>query len=221
MTEGRQDVGFDQLSRTLAIFPLAGALLLPRAQLPLNIFEPRYLDMVRDALNESHLIGMIQPTDPATVDPEPEVYRMGCLGRIDAFDETEDGRILVTLTGVCRFSIVEELPMTQAYRRALVSYSRFRRDFETDQAVEYDQQALFSALQNYLDVHELDADWKALESISDESLVSSLAMMCPFEPREKQALLEAPNLTERANILTALMNFAGSPSLGDGDIVMQ
>ncbi len=221
MTEGRQDVGFDQLSRTIAIFPLPGALLLPRGQLPLNIFEPRYIEMVRDAMNETHLIGMVQPKDPETAEPEPPVYRTGSLGRIDAFEETDDGRFLITLTGLCRFDIVEELPQVEAYRRALVSYDGFRRDFQADVTATFDRQQLFTALRNYLDVHELDADWKALERISDESLISSLSMMCPFEPREKQALLEAPDLGDRASILTTLMNFAGSPGGSDGPESMQ
>jgi len=216
MTEGRQDVGFDQISRTIAIFPLAGALLLPRGQLPLNIFEPRYLDMVRDAMNESHLIGMIQPTDPATLEPEPKVYRIGSVGRIDAFEETDDNRFLITLTGLCRFSIVDELPMADTYRRAVVSYARYRGDLEADVLAKFDRPALFDALRKYLDVQELDADWKALEHIADESLISSLSMMCPFEPREKQALLEASGLAERAETLTALMNFA-TPIGGGGN----
>lgn len=220
MTEGRQDVGFDQISRTIAIFPLAGALLLPRGQLPLNIFEPRYLDMVRDAMNEAHLIGMIQPTDPATLEPDPEVYRIGCVGRIDAFEETEDNRFLITLTGLCRFHIVDELPMAETYRRAVVSYARFRSDLEADVLARFDRGTLFEALRNYLDVQELDADWKALERIADESLISSLSMMCPFEPREKQALLEAPGLAERAEVLTTLMQFAAPAGLaGDPDLM--
>ena len=220
MTEGRQDVGFDQISRTIAIFPLAGALLLPRGQLPLNIFEPRYLEMVRDAMNESHLIGMVQPTDPATLEPEPTVYRVGCVGRIDAFEETDDGRFLITLTGLCRFQIVDELPMADSYRRALVSYARYRSDLESDLLAKFDRKALFDALRSYLDVQELDADWKALEGIADESLISSLSMMCPFEPREKQALLEAQGLAERAETLTTLMNFASPIGVaGDPDIM--
>ena len=221
MTEGRQDVGFDQLSRTIAVFPLAGALLLPRGQLPLNIFEPRYIEMVRDAMNETHLIGMVQPTDPQTAEPEPEVYRMGCLGRIDAFEETDDGRFLITLTGLCRFQVVDELPMTESYRRMLVSYARYRSDLEADLLVKYDREGLFNALRRYLNVQELDADWKALERISDESLISSLAMMCPFEPSEKQALLEASGLAERADVLTTLMNFANPLAIGGGPDVMQ
>ena len=221
MTEGRQDVGFDQISRTVAIFPLAGALLLPRGQLPLNIFEPRYLDMVRDAMNESHLIGIVQPTDPATLVPEPMLYRIGCVGRIDAFEETDDNRFLITLTGLCRFSIVDELPMADAYRRAVVSYARYRSDLEADVMAEFDRPALFEALRNYLDVQELDADWKALEHIADESLISSLSMMCPFEPREKQALLEAQNLSARAETLTTLMNFATPIGVGGDPGTMQ
>jgi len=221
MTEGRQDVGFDQISRTIPIFPLAGALLLPRGQLPLNIFEPRYLGMVRDAMNQSHLIGMVQPTDPTTLEPEPEVYRIGCVGRIDAFEETDDNRFLITLTGLCRFAIVDELPMVEPYRRVLVSYARYRRDMEADLLAKFDRAALFEALRNYLNVQELDADWKVLERIADESLISSLAMMCPFEPAEKQALLEAAGLAERAETLTTLMRFAAPIGVGGDPEIMQ
>ena len=221
MTEGRQDVGFDQISRTIALFPLAGALLLPRGQIPLNIFEPRYLDMVREAVNETHLIGLIQPTDPTSTELEPEVYRTGCVGRVDAFKETQDGRLLITLTGLCRFQVVEELPMTQPWRRALVSYARYRRDMDEVEPGTFDRKALFDSLRGYLDLKELDTDWKALEKITDESLVSSLAMMCPFEPSEKQALLEADTLAQRADILTMLMNFAESPYVGDEPPAMQ
>jgi Lon protease-like protein len=220
VTEGRQDVGFDQISRTIAIFPLAGTLLLPRGQLPLNIFEPRYLDMVRDAMNESHLIGMIQPTDPATLESEPEVYQVGCVGRIDAFEETEDNRFLITLTGLCRFQVIDELPMAETYRRALVSYVCYRGDLEADLRARFDRVALFDALRNYLSFQELNADWKAVERISDESLISSLSMICPFEPREKQALLEAKSLGERAEILTTLMKFSTPGGmLGDPDVM--
>lgn len=215
MTEGRQDVGFDQISRTIALFPLAGALLLPRGQMPLNIFEPRYLEMVREAMNDTHLIGMIQPQDPNSTELEPPIYKTGCVGRVDAFKETQDGRLLITLTGLCRFHVVEELPMTEPYRRALVSYARFRRDMDVPETHDFNRPALFEALKKYLDLQELDTDWQALEKISDESLVSSLAMMCPFEPSEKQALLEADTLSKRAEILTMLMQFAESSFVSD------
>ena len=221
MTEGRQDVGFDQLSRTISVFPLAGALLLPRGQLPLNIFEARYLEMVRDAMNETHLIGMIQPTNPHAREAEPEIYRIGCLGRIDAFEETDDGRFLITLTGICRFEIEDELPMAQPYRRVLANYAPYRSDLEADLRVQFDRPALFTALRRFLNVEELDADWKALERISDESLISSLAMMCPFEPSEKQALLEAAELAERADVLTTLMNFSNPLAVGSGPEIIQ
>jgi uncharacterized protein len=215
VTEGRQDVGFDQISRTISLFPLAGALLLPRGQMPLNIFEPRYLEMIRESVNDTHLIGMIQPQDPTSMELEPEIYRTGCVGRVDAFKETQDGRLLITLTGLCRFHVVEELPMAQPYRRAVVSYSRFRRDMDASDGSGFDRQSLFGALRSYLDLKDMDTDWDSLEKISDESLVSSLAMMCPFEPSEKQALLEADDLAKRAEILTMLMNFAESPFVGD------
>ena len=221
MTEGRQDVGFDEISRTIALFPLGGALLLPRGQMPLNIFEPRYLDMIREAMNDTHLIGMVQPLDPVSTELEPEIYRTGCVGRIDAFKETLNGTMLITLTGLCRFQVIEEFPMTQPYRRALVSYAKYRRDMDVTESSGFKRQELFAALQSYLDMKELDTDWKSLEKISDESLVSSLAMMCPFEPSEKQALLEADTLAQRGDILTLLMQFADSPFTGDEPPAMQ
>jgi uncharacterized protein len=221
MTEGRQDVGFDEISRTIALFPLGGALLLPRGQMPLNIFEPRYLDMIREAMNDTHLIGMVQPLDPTSTELEPEIYRTGCVGRIDAFKETQNATMLITLTGLCRFQVIEELPMTQPYRRALVSYAKYHRDMDVVESSGFKRQELFAALQGYLDMKELDTDWKSLEKISDESLVSSLAMMCPFEPSEKQALLEADTLAQRGEILTMLMQFADSPFTSDEPPAMQ
>ena len=221
VTEGRQDVGFDQISRTIALFPLAGALLLPRGQMPLNIFEPRYLDMIREAVNDTHLIGMIQPQDPSSTELEPEIYKTGCVGRIDAFKETKDGRLLITLTGLCRFKVIEELPMAQPWRRAVVSYAAYRRDMDSPAPGSFNRDTLFEALKSYLDLKEMDTDWEALEKITDESLVSSLAMMCPFEPSEKQALLEADNLAKRADILTMLMQFADSPYISDEPPALQ
>jgi len=221
VTEGRQDVGFDEISRTIALFPLGGALLLPRGQMPLNIFEPRYLDMVREAMNDTHLIGMVQPLDPTSTELEPEIYRTGCVGRIDAFKETSNGTFLITLTGLCRFQVIEELPMTQPWRRAVVSYTKYRRDMDAAATDGFKREALFDALRGYLDMQELDTDWESLEKISDESLISSLAMMCPFEASEKQALLEADTLARRGEILTMLMNFADSPFSGDEPPSMQ
>jgi Lon protease-like protein len=129
--------------------------------------------------------------------------------------------MLITLTGLCRFQVIEELPMTQPYRRALVSYAKYRRDMDVTESSGFKRQELFAALQSYLDMKELDTDWKSLEKISDESLVSSLAMMCPFEPSEKQALLEADTLAQRGDILTLLMQFADSPFTGDEPPAMQ
>ncbi len=206
------DIGFDRLARMVPLFPLAGALLLPRGQLPLNVFEGRYLQMVRDAMESQRIIGMVQPTDPEARDDQPALYRTGCVGRISDFKSTEDGRFLITLTGLCRFALVDELPPERAYRRALVSYARFRRDLEPDDSTEVDRDGLLQALRGYLDIYDVDADWSTLDQVSSEVLITSLAMLCPFAPPEKQALMEAPALAERARVLTALLEFAGRQS---------
>jgi hypothetical protein len=168
--------------------------------------------MVRDAMETQRIIGMVQPTAPQTRDEQPALYRTGCLGRISEFSSTEDGRFLITLTGLCRFALVDELPLERTYRRALVSYARFRRDLEPEDGTEVDREALLQALRGYLDIFDVDADWRTLDQVSSEILITSLAMLCPFAPPEKQALLEAPALAERARVLTALLEFAGRQS---------
>ena len=212
------NVGFDQLSRTIPLFPLTGTLLLPRDNLPLRIFEPRYLAMVSDAMAGDRLIGMIQPAD-ANEDmldgsKAPATYRAGCVGRIMVHEAAEDGDQHVTLTGICRFSIIDELPVRRGYRRALVSYARYRRDLEPENSDPVDRGGLFTALRGYFEVHDFGAEWDALEQFPGEALVTSLAMMCPFEPREKQALLEAGTLAERARVLTTLLEL--SSLVGEG-----
>jgi Lon protease-like protein len=208
------NLGFDVLPRTIPLFPLAGALLLPRGNLPLRIFEPRYLAMIRDVADRDRLIGMVQPTDPDDGTSAPVTYRAGCAGQITADEETRDGHRLITLTGVCRFSIVDELPLRDGYRRALVSYARYRGDLDPDDSEPLDRTGLLTALRGYFDVHDMATDWGALEQFPGEALITSLAMMCPFEPREKQALLEASTLRERAQVLTTLL--ALSSQDGDG-----
>jgi Lon protease-like protein len=204
-----QALSFDQLPRALPIFPLAGVLLLPGGKLPLNIFEPRYLAMTRDAMAGSRMIGMIQPLDPKSRAKAPEVYLTGCAGKITAFSETDDGRFQITLTGVCRFAVVEELGVTTPYRQVLASFARFRDDLAS--AAEPDavqRRRLLPALKAYLELTSIPADWKAIERAPNDALVNSLAMICPFEPSEKQALLEAHDLTERSRVMTALIEMA-------------
>jgi len=192
----------------LPIFPLTGVLLLPRGRLPLNIFEPRYLAMTRDALAGERLIGMVQPSDPAASGSNPPVYPTGCAGRITSFSETDDGRFLITLTGACRFRIREELPLLEGYRRVVPDWHEFARDLGNEEEPSFDRERLLRGLKGYFQQHQISADWDAITSVSGDRLVSSIAMICPFDPSEKQALLEASDLAERARLLTAIVEMA-------------
>ncbi len=205
---------FGELPKTLPIFPLSGALLLPGGQLPLNIFEPRYLNMVRDSLGSDRMIGMIQPTERERIDEDdhPELYPVGCAGRITAFSESDDGRFLITLTGVCRFRIGRELPMMNGYRRVEALFDRYREDLDPPGEISLDRARLTRALKTYLSGQDFEADWESIEQAGEAALVTALAMSCPFAPEEKQAILEAPDLTERAEVTLTLLEMGG---LGD------
>lgn len=196
------------LPGTLPIFPLTGVLLLPRGRLPLHIFEPRYVAMVEDCLVGDRMIGMIQPLDPETKADAPPVYTTGCAGRITAFRDMEDGRYLVTLTGVSRFRIARELESRNGYRRVEPIWDGFAEDLVDGAEIRFDRTRLFGSLRCYLDVNEIVANWESIEGAPDERLVTSLAMVCPFHANEKQALLEAPSLLERAELLTSLVEMA-------------
>jgi Lon protease-like protein len=195
------------LPETIPVFPLPGALLLPRGQMPLNIFEPRYLAMVDDSLRDGHrLIGMIQP-DSAHPGPngKPNLYRVGCAGRITQIAETGDGRYLLQLTGVARFRIEEELSVATAYRQCRVTYAPFAVDFVARKGEEaVDRKKLLEALHAFLKANNLKADWQGIESAPNEALVNALAMMSAYGSAEKQAMLEAPDLKTRAEILIAV-----------------
>jgi Lon protease-like protein len=194
------------LPKAIPVFPLPGALLLPRGQMPLNIFEPRYLALVDDSMRDGHrLIGMIQP-DPAHPGSEhkPTLFKIGCVGRITQLAETGDGRYLIQLTGIARFRIEEELEVATDYRQCRVSYAPFAQDFTArlgEDAV--DRKALLDTLAAFLKANNLKTDWDGIENAPNEALVNALAMMSPFGPAEKQALLEAPDLKTRAEILIA------------------
>lgn len=202
------DPDFDSLPAHIPLFPLSGVLLLPRGELPLNIFEPRYLNMTEDALAGSRMIGMIQPTVHENANPNPPVYKTGCAGRIVAFRETEDGRFLLTLKGVCRFDVTEELASTRGYRPAAVDWSRFQGDLLPEDGAPVDRARLLKSLKSYFKLHDISVDWNAIESSADERLVTCLSMICPFEASEKQALLEAPSLPARAEVLTTLVEMS-------------
>ena len=210
--------GSAALPAILPIFPLTGVLLLPRGRLPLNIFEPRYLAMTRDALAGERMIGMVQPSNPAGSGSNPPVYPTGCAGRITSFAETEDGRFLIILTGTSRFRIREELPLLEGYRRVVPEWREFARDLENEDEAGFDRDRLLRGLRAYFRQHQISADWDAITAVPGERLVTSIAMICPFEPSEKQALLEAPDLDERARLLTAIVEMAvlNRPSDGAG-----
>jgi len=208
MSRSKFDTAFEQLPGTTPIFPLSGVLLLPGGKLPLNIFEPRYLAMTRDALAGERIIGMVQPLEGQGEASVPEVYSLGCAGRIVSFAETDDGRYEITLAGLCRFDIVREIDPVNGYRRVIPNFEPYRADYEDAPGGVIERKRLVEALRQYFKLQNIDADWKAIQSTPDERLVTTLAMVCPFEPSEKQALLESPNLLERGRVMTALLEMA-------------
>lgn len=206
----------DDLPRVIPVFPLDGALLLPRAPLPLNIFEPRYLNMIDDVFSGERVIGMVQ-TRPGGDKEKPALREVGCAGRVTSYAETPDGRYLITLTGVARFRVEAELRVKSPYRQVTANFAPFARDLEEPPAANaFDRDELMGVLKDYLHASNLDAEWSSVETAPPETLVNSLAMVCPFTPADKQALLEAATLAERRDALIALMRFAaaGGP---DGD----
>src|SRR5438874_7668070 len=216
--------GPGDLPEVIPVFPLPGALLLPRGQMPLNIFEPRYLAMVDDALRSGRrLIGMIQP-DPAHPGPEdhPSLYRVGCVGRITQLAESGDGRYLIQLTGIARFRIEEELSVATPYRQCRVSYAPFIDDF-TDRKGEdeVDRASVLRALSDFLRANDLKPHWEGIENAPNEALVNALAMMSPYGTAEKQALLEAPDLKTRAEILVAATEIELAKKTAGGETPLQ
>jgi Lon protease-like protein len=211
---------FSELPAEIAIFPLSGALLLPGGRLPLNIFEPRYLAMTLDSLAKGRMFGMIQP-EPGAPRGEtgPGLYRIGCLGRLSSFAETEDGRLLITLTGVTRFRVAEELAMRHGYRRVRADYAGFAADLDLDERPPaIDRSVLLGALRPFFKVRGIEANWEAIEETSESLLVLTLAMVCPFEVPEKQALLEAATPEARAAMLVALLEIGAHSEPGAGDL---
>jgi|SRR5579875_277504 Lon protease-like protein len=195
------------LPEVIPVFPLPGALLLPRGQIPLNIFEARYLAMVDDALRAGHrLIGMIQPDVARGGSPDkPALYKVGCVGRITQLAETGDGRYLIELTGIARFRVVEELAVATPYRQCRVTYAPFADDFIARKGEnEVNRDALLAALRDFLKANNLNADWEGIDKAPNEALVNALSMMSPYGTAEKQALLEAPDLKTRAEVLIAI-----------------
>ena len=200
---------FEALPETLPIFPLEGVLLLPRGNLPLNIFEPRYLAMVEDALASDRLIGMVQPNAKARkAGEEDAVYETGCAGKITEFSETPDGRFLITLTGISRFKIHEELEMDKGYRRVKPCWGVYKCDINLKSCGKLDRQKLNDFLKSYFDKEGMSCDWNALQETDDSSLITCLSMVCPFDPCEKQALLEADCCDARAKMFMTMLEMA-------------
>ncbi|WP_449221944.1 LON peptidase substrate-binding domain-containing protein [Tistrella mobilis] len=213
----------DVLPPVLPIFPLGGVILLPGGRLPLNIFEPRYLAMIDDALGSHRLIGMVQParaglgTNLGLVSGTPEIYGVGCAGRISSFQESGDGRYLITLTGVARFRVAEELAVTTPYRQVRTDFTAFEADRGEPAPTGLDRALLTDRLKRYFSLQGLSADWQAIDQASDQALITSLAMICPFSEAEKQALLEAPSLPERAALILDMIEMALHTGEDDDD----
>ena len=204
------------LPQVIPVFPLDGALLLPTGDLPLQIFEPRYLNMIDDVMAGDRMIGMVQ-TRSGGDRTRPNLAAVGCAGRVTSFSETSDGRYLITLTGISRFRIAAELPSKSPYRQVRAAFDAFADDLaEGAEIAAFDRRRFAGALKRYLNRRELDIDWETAESAPLESLVTSLAMGLPFDPPEKQALLEAPTMTERCEALTALLEIDGLGADDDG-----
>ncbi len=206
------------LPERFPIFPLRGALLLPEGRMPLVIFEPRYVAMVRDAMRTDRVIGMVQPLPGCEAAERPPIYEVGCLGRISSFTEKAPDRYHITLTGLCRFDIEEELATTTPYRQAWASFARWRRDLMTEEPPPELRARLLPVLRSYLETLDIQARWSALEQAPLRSLVVTLAMILPFAAEEKQAFLEAPGLAEQSELLITLLQMALAGEPGEGPL---
>jgi Lon protease-like protein len=201
---------FESLPEAIPIFPLAGAVLLPGAQLPLNIFEPRYLNMTFDALGADRTIGMIQPVPADLADEDDAVYKTGCAGRVTAFKELDDGRLLIILSGVCRYDVAQELPTVRGYRRVRADWGRFAGDLSGDDHSGMETAEIIRAAKVFLEGKGIKVNWEAIGRMSADLLVNYLAMNLPFDPEEKQALVEAVTPSQRAEFLIALCSMNSS-----------
>jgi Lon protease-like protein len=201
---------YADLPKSLPLFPLTGAVLMPRGALPLNIFEPRYLEMVDYALQGDRLIGMIQPSEHEDTVLKPKLSLVGCAGKIVEFRETDDNRYLLTLQGICRFRLTGEMDTTTPWRAGFTDFAPFAGDLAQMADEDFPRERLLAALKAYLNTRDMKADWKSVMNAPGEALINALAMMCPFDPAEKQALLEAPGFHERASTLMALLEMGGA-----------
>lgn len=224
------DVRVAGLPAELPVFPIAGALLLPGGKLPLNVFEPRYLALIDDVLAGDRLFGMIQPSvsmsksdaeaadEPHAVADEAStpLFAVGCVGRLSSFAERQDGTCSISLTGLARFRVLHELEGLHGYRRLAVGYDGFEKDLDVVGEIDFDREGLLESLRRYFTHRGFDARWEAIEQMDDETLLTTLSMICPLPPAEKQALLEAPTLADRASTLQALLEMAGHESEDGG-----
>lgn len=200
------------LPEELPVFPLAGSVLLPQARLPLNIYEPRYLAMIEDALGKGRMIGMIQPSEEDKTVLAPPLYSVGCAGRITSFNETEDGRLLIVLTGICRFRVENELTTNRLYRSVKPNWKSYLADLDESPPAEIDRQKLIDLLHIYFKKNSISVDWGVVQNAPNDVLVPTVIMICPFETNEKQALLEACSFADRAQMLVTLLEMAVTPS---------
>jgi len=207
---------FDELPSELAVFPLAGAVVMPGVQLPLNIFEPRYLNMVNDALAGDRLIGMIQPKgdpDEEESDEEPEIHRVGCAGRITSYSETNDGRVVLVLTGVCRFRVREEIDARHGYRRVAADWTPFAIDFAETEGTIADPDGFLSSLRTFCKLRNVEIPWDDVKKMPSQELVNLLCAHLPLEPEDKQALIETLEIKDRAQLMRGLMDMASASSM--------
>ena len=219
MTGSGFSTEFHNLPASLPVFPLGGVLLLPHGRLPLNIFEQRYLAMTDDALRSERLIGIIQPTSEVEGQQKfPPLYKTGCAGRIMAFSETDDGRYLVTLLGICRFDVEHEVDSTRGYRRVVPNWEPFRSDVVKRDKFDIDKERLLVALRGYFEKKTIDADWEAINRMNNVQLITTLAMICPFNATEQQALLVAEKIEDRASTMISLLEMASHEGDGIKDV---
>lgn len=186
---------------------------MPGVQLPLNVFEPRYLNMITDTLSRDHLIGMIQPLGETTFDEVPELHRIGCAGRITSYSETNDGRIVMVLTGVCRFEVLEELPERRGYRRVRPGWERFARDFHEDESKLVDREHFLRSLRAYAVLRGVEVPWDDVKEMGDADLVNLLCAHLPLAPDDKQALVESLDLVDRGELMRGLMDMSSASSV--------
>jgi uncharacterized protein len=201
---------FSALPTILPIFPLTGAVVMPGVQLPLNIFEPRYLNMVADVLKADHLIGMVQPLPDTTFDETPDIHQVGCAGRITSYSETNDGRIVMILTGVCRFQVSEELEMGRGYRRVRPDWERFAIDYHTDEEGLPGREDFMASLRVYCTLRGVEVPWDDVVKMGDAELVNLLCTHLPLDPEDKQALIETVDLCGRGQLMAGLMDMASA-----------